>query len=192
MERQESRVVPRVSRRAALQGIGGGVIAALALGSDPAAAKPHPDGKNGTLEAVAPLARRGCTATPLHGGSVLVAGGLASAALAVVQIFDPRTGGWYDAAPMNCPRYNHAAVALPDGRVLVTGGMSATQPLASAEIYDPREDDWELVAPMSGPRRDHAAALLDGFDVLVTGGFFEAPLASVEIFHVQQNRWVLL
>lgn len=190
MKEREPTPVPRLSRRAALSGIGGSVVAVLALNPEAAVAKP-PAGKGKNAANVDPLDRRGCTATLLDGGVVLVAGGLGAAPLSAAQILDPSTGLWYDAAPMNIPRHRHAAVLIDGGRVLVVGGMS-TQALASAEIYDPRADDWELVAPMNGPRWDHAATGLEGHSALVTGGFFEAALSSVEIYDSRQDRWTLL
>lgn len=46
---------------------------------------------------------------------------------------------------MNIARYGHAAIALPNGKVLVVGGHTTGFQLTStAEIYDPTTDIWTL------------------------------------------------
>ena len=63
-------------------------------------------------------------------------------------------GSWSQVRPMPNARALHAAAALPDGRVLVAGGVSSFEgivylnapiTLACAEIYDPEDDTWEEV-----------------------------------------------
>lgn len=183
----------RMTRRQALGGLGAGLAAGVLAQSAPAEARSplaKPPDKGGTASSP-PLARRGCTATALRGGLILVAGGFQTSPTGAVQLFDPEHGQWLDAAPMNTPRYYHAAAALHDGRVLVVGGKFL-QVLSSAEIYDPRQDTWTLVAPMNGPRMEHGAAASDRGGVLVTGGFYRAPLSSAELYDQNADLWTLL
>lgn len=180
----------RISRRQALGGIGGGLVATV-LVPEAAEAKPLPWPRGKGDATASPLSRSGCTVTPLPGGLLLVAGGYQSSATGAVQIYDPHRGEWFDAAPMNTPRFYHAAVALFDGRVLVAGGKFLDV-LSSAEIYDPRGNEWSHVAPMNGPRAEHGAAPITGTQVLVTGGFYRAPLSSVEIYDPTADRWTRL
>ena len=61
--------------------------------------------------------------------------------LASAEIFDPRTGTSSPTGSLSTPRFEHAAVRLPDGRVAIIGG-SAEPPIAdgfipSIEIFDP-------------------------------------------------------
>src|ERR1051325_9478096 len=76
-------------------------------------------------------ARDSHTATLLPNGRLLVAGGRnmrvgdASGALRSVEIYDPATGKWSDAPPLNVARFDHVAVLLRDGTVLVVGGRNA-------------------------------------------------------------------
>jgi hypothetical protein len=69
-------------------------------------------------------------------------------------------------------RRDPAAIALPDGRILVVGGTDAGgAALTDAEIYDPRN---ERTVPLRGglalARAFPVVAPLDGGRVLVTGG----------------------
>jgi hypothetical protein len=98
---------------------------------------------------------RAChSATLLSDGRVLVAGGFtwpasesaspkgpASESVASAEIFDPNTGKFSDAGSMTIARAGHSATLLPDGRVLIAGGIDMTpttaDELGSAELYQP-------------------------------------------------------
>ncbi len=87
-----------------------------------------------------------------------------------VDVFRPSQRGWVLGAPLRHPRSDHAATALQDGRVLVTGGNANTVLLSSSEIYNPRIDRWTDAAPMPRARTQHNAVTLFDGRVLVTGG----------------------
>ncbi len=76
------------------------------------------------------------TATVLQSGKVLVSGGIDAPRnpAASVEIFDPLGGTWSSTSPMTYQRAAHAAVRLPNGRVLVVSGTSMP---SATEIYDP-------------------------------------------------------
>jgi hypothetical protein len=83
------------------------------------------------------------TATLLNNGDVLLVGGVADNAGTVtdtVQVFDPLTETVRDAAgTLAFPRFGHSATRLPDGTVLVTGGLSAPGTMVpEAERYLPQ------------------------------------------------------
>jgi len=95
------------------------------------------------------IGRSSHTATRLPGGKVLIAGGVSAptgpaVALDSSELYDPAAGGGTGAfvatAQLGTPRQSHSATLLPDGRVLVAGGMSnapaALAVLASAELYE--------------------------------------------------------
>jgi N-acetylneuraminic acid mutarotase len=141
-------------------------------------------------------ARYGHTATVLPNGKVLVTGGFGGAtntlqntgaALQSAEIYDPGTGLWSSAAPMNVARYNQTATLLGSGLVLVTGGTSASTPTATAEIYDPAGNTWTAVGSLATARTSHAAVLLASGHVLVVGGYNTSAsavygVASAEIY----------
>jgi streptogramin lyase len=91
--------------------------------------------------------------------------------------------GYCNTANMATNRYEHVAVRLNDGRVLLAGGTdSAFSVLASGEIYDPVAKTFTSTATlypgpgpagpgnMSNGRRQPAAALLPDGRVLIAGG----------------------
>jgi len=85
-------------------------------------------------------------------------------------------GEWLPAANMHDERTYHSATLLPDGRVLVAGGVKYDPDLStflavnSVEIYDPVMDFWTHAAPMHAARAYHSAVLLSDGRVLVAGG----------------------
>src|SRR5207248_1971135 len=86
--------------------------------------------------------------------------------------------------PLVVPRTAHAATALTDGRILITGGRdSAGNIVAVSEIFDPATDTSTASATLTTPRVDHTATLLPDGKVLVAGGSNgNGSLNSVEIF----------
>jgi len=125
--------------------------------------------------------RAGHTATRLADGRVLLAGGwyeVSSGTLNIAltaEIFDPATGLFADVGNLGIPRADHAALRLPDGRVLVTGGslLAGDQLVdhASAEVFDPTVGTWSPWAhAMTHTRATHGMVdLLDGRWLLAGG-----------------------
>lgn len=96
-------------------------------------------------------------------------------------------GNWSSAASMAFARVGHTATLLPNGQVLVTGGLGSAGFLASAELYDPSTTTWLPTGSMGTARRGHTATLLPSGSVLVAGGKMSTDpevgiLASAELY----------
>jgi hypothetical protein len=125
------------------------------------------------------IARQVFTATLLTNGKVLVTGGCSASpcfnGVASAELYDPGTGTWIATGSMTIPRAGHTAILLPDGKVLVAGGVDENFiATSSAELYDPGTGLWTPTGSMDTPRVDHMATLittgaLSGM-VLVAGG----------------------
>ena len=91
---------------------------------------------------------------------------------AAAEIFDPTNRAFTSAGTMSEARVEHAATALPDGRVLITGGQNLAGSLASAEIFDPAAavPFRVLTESMGTARFRHTATLLGNGKVLIAGG----------------------
>ena len=73
---------------------------------------------------------------------------------------------------MLAPRSGHTATLLPDGRVLIAGGMRWNQDFyRSAELYDPTSGKFQPTGDMLMARVGHAAVLLPSGKVLILGGW---------------------
>lgn len=121
--------------------------------------------------------------------------------LETAEMYDPARRTWQDASRMACPRQQHTATLLLDGKVLVAGGLcvrsSTTQTHASSEWFDPAKHAWSPVGNMTQARSGHTATLLQNGKVLVAGGMqsMEAgvnPLASTELFDPASCAWTLV
>jgi hypothetical protein len=144
------------------------------------------------------------TATLLPDGRVLVAGGFGiEGALADAWLYDPTAApgsAWSPTGTMITSRGMHTATLLPDGRILVVGGLGGHGPegyLPGAEVYDPVLGTWSLTGSMSVPRAVHSATLLVAGRVLVAGGMagvtrsWTAPKCTIRLQArgAPQDRW---
>src|SRR6266699_5182587 len=80
-----------------------------------------------------------------------------------------RSGSWAPSGAMTQARTGAAAVRMPDGRVLITGGTGVNGVLASAELFGPT-GSFSQVASMIHSRSEHVAVALEDGRVLVAGG----------------------
>src|SRR5271154_4915975 len=87
----------------------------------------------------------------------------------------PATGYVSPASPMLEPRSGHTATLLPDGKVLIAGGMRRNQGFyRSAELYDPATSKFQTTGEMALAREGAARALLRARD-WVSGGRWQGP-----------------
>src|SRR5712691_4045506 len=85
--------------------------------------------------------RDGHTATLLPNGKILITGGIRDISssgpglvVGTAELYDPSTGAFTATGNMTTHRGYHTATLLPDGRVLIAGGVDPVYS-ASAELY---------------------------------------------------------
>jgi hypothetical protein len=124
------------------------------------------------------------TATLLPTRKVLIAGyadgddfpspgSPAADGLPSADLYDPAKDGFSATGDMATPRFNHTATLLPDGTVLMSGGMTSfyypTSALASAEIYHPDElVPAPVLLSLSGDGQGQGAILHSGTSRVVS------------------------
>jgi transcriptional regulator with XRE-family HTH domain len=140
------------------------------------------------------LARGFFRATVLpNNGQVLIAGGIiikGNLPTDQSELFDPIAGTWGKTqGSLNEARAKHTATLLPNGMVLVTGGLGTKTTLSSAELYDPKTETWSLKKyAMKYARARHTATMLPSRKVLIVGG---APYYPAELYDSNTDSWSL-
>lgn len=119
--------------------------------------------------------REAHAASLLQDGTVLLTGGQDNHFLIEnsAEIFNPTTGTFSSTSPEGCAgipapagcmssgRDFHLSQTLPDGRVLIAGGInSAFTTIATAELYNPTTHTFTPTGSMSIPRSGAAASII--------------------------------
>ena len=143
------------------------------------------DPKTGTWQAAAPMSKPRYVhgAALLPDGRVLVAGGWYATSNSdpsheTAEIYDPAANRWTGTGSMKNARAEYGLVALPDGRILVAGGIDpAYRVQAGAELYDPATGLWQATGKLPAGTMGSAMQVLPNGLVLIAGGALDA-LAS--------------
>jgi hypothetical protein len=112
----------------------------------------------------------------LPNGRVLILGG--ETAIADAEVWVPTDRSFKRTRPLTTGRWGHTATQLPDGPVLVVGGITADyspnaiaeEILASAELRDAETRSFVPAGSLARPRHHHTATLLEDGRILVLGG----------------------
>lgn len=142
--------------------------------------------------------RRDHTATLLPNGKVLVAGGTgpsncSSTPASGTELYDPVSGTWSATGNLNTARFNHSATLLPNGQVLVAGGMVGVGGICcvflnSAELYDPATGMWRPTGSFNTLRTTGSLTLLQNGKVLALG-FSNAEQMNAELYDPATGTW---
>ncbi|CAF1299498.1 unnamed protein product [Adineta steineri] len=116
------------------------------------------------------------TSSLLTNGTVLIAGGwyeddaTEQHVVADAELYDPRVNVWTQVDSMHDGRAWHTASVLPNGKILVTGGIDMFNiTIGKCELYDPSTGKWSRTSSMHFPRYSHTATVLPNGKVLVIG-----------------------
>jgi hypothetical protein len=124
---------------------------------------------------------------------IIVAFAIAAAAFRTISVPGPHLGSLTPSAPMLEPRSGQTATLLPDGKVLIAGGMRRNQDFyKSAELYDPATGKFHLTGEMNIARVGHIAVLLRSGKVLVAGGWVgQGGTDSAELYDPATGKFTL-
>jgi N-acetylneuraminic acid mutarotase len=154
---------------------------------------------HGTWVDVGPMPNRRANpvAVRLADGRVLVAGGETrgdAGCKRKTDLFHPASNRWTTADRMHHSRCGASGVLLPNGHVLVVGGIGLARNSYErlrriGEIYLPHRNRWVRTAPMPVPRTSPIVEVIGPHRVLVTGGSCGGPCTSAFIYRVHRDRW---
>ncbi|XDD48418.1 Kelch repeat-containing protein [Leptospira sp. WS39.C2] len=118
-------------------------------------------------------------------GRLLVSGGFggkvgnpSNESLKSTEIFDPISNSWTEGPSLTTPRQLHKMTVLPDGNVLVVGGLSPFAPFQSVSMVElihvdpvPTSMTVETIGHLNDSRGKHAQILsANSGKVIITGG----------------------
>lgn len=111
-------------------------------------------------------------AVPLANGDILFIGG-DGAASGTSERYDVKLEKFVLSGTLVEPRQAARAAQLPDGRVVLVGGMPPRNeefaPLSSAEIWDPTNERWSALPPSPTPRAWPSILMVGGVVYQVSG-----------------------
>ena len=133
------------------------------------------------------------TRTILPDGRTLVIGDEAGGkAMPAAEILDADHSSHEQSISLNAPRHFHTATAMPDGRILVWGGVDVRGKLTSkGEWFDPLSHAFSFAGDVRlAPRAGHTATVLTDGRLLIAGGWTPTDgfLQSAELFDVRSGK----
>lgn len=99
---------------------------------------------------------------------------------------------WTSVGSMSVSHVYGAAVTLPDGNILLAGGVNGASNLNIAEIYNQKSETWSTTSSMNIVRPYAQAVLLPNGKVLVAGAASNAPYAdtvTTELYDPATGLW---
>ena len=101
-------------------------------------------------------------------------------------VLNPSSGAITEVGAMREVRMLHQAVALPDGRILLAGGVHDSHfdggALATAEIFDPTTATFSPTGPMARGRVWFTLTLMSDGNLLAVGSGTDPPGVTAEVY----------
>jgi len=142
-----------------------------------------------------PSGKKGVATGPTY---IFVIGGANQTdALATALEYDVGAQVWTPLPDLPSPRSHPAAFALPDGSVIVAGGLAtidASLPLAETLILAPGGTQWQPLAPLpAGAARGGCAYGIVGAQLICAGGeAVTSAIIRVDAYDVASDSWTRL
>ncbi len=155
--------------------------------------------------------RVGHTANLLPNGTVLVAGGTNNltdvtkavfGTLSSTEIYNPTTGTWSNGRNMSRRRLGAGSAVLPNGRILITGGVTVNfifpGVTSRCEVYDPTSNRFSGTGSLPRAAAAQELTALTNGQVLATGGATLSGLTSIKAipnaatYDPKTGRWSAL
>lgn len=97
-------------------------------------------------------------------------------------------GGWHDTDSLNIGRFDHAAINLNNGYIMVAGGYTETDPGGTivTELFNTTTQRWEYGPPMNKGRAYHHLVRMNDGSIMAIGGFAER---TCEILDLNDWTW---
>jgi N-acetylneuraminic acid mutarotase len=143
----------------------------------------HPSTVTWSSAAALPIATRGAAAA-YSGGKIYVFGGADTNRITSAQIYDIAANTW-STAPFAQGDWEAGAATLPDGTIMITGGISTGQNL----VYNPTTGAFTSRAFLPVGRDGLETAYVGG-KLVAAGGFSSiTPVADVDAYDPAGNTW---
>lgn len=138
-----------------------------------------------TLLPAPPVPMASSTKTLLADGRLLVIPNQSSQ----VYLYDPASGLWTSVGGFD-RRSDHAATALADGRVLISGGRASVK-LATALLFDPQSRTWRSAGTLRNARYSHFSFALPDGRVAVSHGIVDGGTLAdtTEVYDPASGAW---
>jgi len=108
------------------------------------------------------VARDGLAALVVSNRIFVFGGNCKNEPLGTAECYDPVLEKWEELPDMSTRRHGVGAAALPDGKILVTGGWDGARLLSSCEALDIATNRWSAAGEMTHARMYHACVRLPG------------------------------
>lgn len=161
-----------------------------------------------TPAAKLPWKRTGTASVLLNNGKVLVATGAGPGILSIpsfyrdAALYNPANNSWQTIAQApGATRALATAAALPDGRIVLSGGAQGNvltlslNALADVSIYTPGSNSWAAGAALPLARAGHSATLMPSGQLVVCGGAqgnVLAPNVTTQVDAFDGTSWTTL